>query len=249
MKAQRGTRAIAATALASLLLSGFATPARADDGDPFEGFNRGIWWFDDGLDRYFLEPIAVGWRWITPQSLRAGLRNAFDNLRFPLRFVNHLLQADVQQAGREVGRFAINSTLGVAGLWDPASRYGLELRDEDFGQTLAVWGVPPGAFLMLPVFGPSGVRDTAALPLDLALGAWPSLISPTTGIAINVTERINTRARLIDDVRELRAASLDYYVAVRNAYRQLRVARVQNGEVPDEETSDDLYELYEEGDE
>ena len=113
-----------------------------------------------------------------------------------------------------------------------SSRYGLELRVEDFGQTLGVWGVPPGPFLMLPVLGPSGVRDAVALPLDLALGAWPALISPTAGTAINVTERINMRARLIDDVRELRAASLDYYVAVRNVYRQLRVARVQNGEVP-----------------
>ncbi len=236
-------------ALALLLVTSLAAPVQADDGDPLESFNRGMWWFNDKLDRYLLEPLAVGWTWITPRILRTRLGNAFDNLRFPGRFVNDLLQGDVKQAGVEVGRFVTNSTLGIAGLFDPATELGLEMRPEDFGQTLGVWGAPPGAFVMLPLLGPSGVRDGAMLPLDLAIGAWSALISPGAATAISATDRINTRAGMIDEVREVRAASLDYYVAVRNAYRQLREARVQNGEVRDEEASDDLYELDEDDDE
>lgn len=235
--------------LASLLLSAPADTARADESDPWEGFNRGAWSFNETLDRYLLEPIAIGWRWITPEVVRTRLDKAFVNLRFPLRFVNDLLQGDVKQAGREIGRFAMNSTVGIAGFFDPASRYGLELREEDFGQTLGVWGVPPGAFLMLPVLGPSGVRDLAGLPLDIALGYWPALISSGAGTAIGATERINTRALNIDTVRDARAGSLDFYVFVRDAYQQQRAARVRNGDVPADEISDDLYELDEDDDE
>ena len=137
--------------------------------------------------------------------------------------------------------------MGIAGFFDPASRYGLELREEDFGQTLGVWGVPPGAFLMLPVFAASGVRDAVVLPLDMALG--PSLISFEAGLATGVTERINTRALNIETIRDARAGSLDFYVFVRDAYQQQRAARVRNGEVPADEISDELYELDEDDDE
>ncbi len=229
------------------LLSLPAPSAHAAEGDPWEGFNRGVWWVDDKLDRYLLEPIGVGWRFVTPSVVRLRLRNVFQNLGFPLRFVNDLLQGDVKQAGRETGRFLMNTTVGVAGIFDPASRYGLEMREEDFGQTLGVWGVPAGAYLVLPFLGPSGVRDATMLPLDLLAGAWPALISPTTNTVISITSRVNSRALSIEDIRELRAASLDYYVAVRDFYRQSRAALIQNGELPDE-VSDDLYELDEEDD-
>jgi phospholipid-binding lipoprotein MlaA len=231
-----------------LLLYVPAPTALADEGDPWEGFNRGVWWFDDKLDRYLLEPIGVGWRFITPTVVRTRLRNVFQNIGFPLRFVNDLLQGDVKQAGRETGRFLMNTTVGVAGIFDPASRYGLEMREEDFGQTLGVWGVPPGAYVVLPFLGPSGVRDATMLPLDLLAGAWPALISPTANSVISATNLVNTRALSIEDIREARAASLDYYVAVRNFYRQRRAALVQNGELPAEEIGDELYEIDEEDD-
>ena len=242
------TCAVATTALAVLLLSLPAPTALADEGDPWEGYNRGMWWFDDKVDRYVLEPIAVGWRFVTPNVVRTRLRNVFLNIGFPLRFVNDLLQGDVKQAGRETGRFLMNTTVGVAGIFDPASEYGLELRAEDFGQTLGVWGVPPGAYVVLPFLGPSGVRDATMLPLDFLAGAWPALISPAANTAITVTSRVNARALAIEDIREARAASLDYYVAVRDFYRQRRAAQIQNGELPDEQVSDDLYELDEEDD-
>jgi phospholipid-binding lipoprotein MlaA len=249
LRSRQSLISFAFAVLASLLLSAPAGTARAGESDPMEGFNRGVWWFNDTLDRYLLEPIAVGWRWITPEVVEIRLDKAFVNLRFPLRFVNDLLQGDVEQAGREMGRFAMNSTVGIAGLFDPASRYGLELREEDFGQTFGVWGLPPGAFLMLPVLGPSGVRDLVGLPLDIALGNWPALYSSGTGTAIGATERINTRALNIAAIRDAREGSLDYYVFVRNAYQQLRAARVRNGEVPADEIGDDLYELDEDDDE
>ncbi len=239
---------LARTVLAVALLSLPAPSALAAEGDPWEGFNRGVWWFDDKLDRFLLEPLAVGWRFVTPTVVRTRLRNVFQNLGYPLRFVNDLLQGDVQQAGRETGRFLMNTTVGVAGIFDPASRYGLEMREEDFGQTLGVWGVPPGAYLVLPFFGPSGARDAAMLPLDLLAGAWPALISTEANAVISGTRLINTRALAIEDIREIRNASLDYYVAVRNGYRQRREALVQNGELPDDGVSDDLYELDEESD-
>ena len=246
----RRTRAAAAarTALALLLLFVPAPTALAAEGDPWEGFNRGVWWVDDKFDRYLFEPIAVGWRFVTPSVVRTRLRNVFQNLGFPLRFVNDLLQGDVKQAGRETGRFLMNTTVGVAGIFDPASRYGLEMREEDFGQTLGVWGVPPGAYVVLPFFGPSGVRDATMLPLDILAGAWPALISPTANTVISATSLVNTRALAIEDIRELRAASLDYYVAVRDIYRQRRAALIQNGELPDGGVSDDFYELDEEDD-
>ena len=246
----RGSRAaaVATSALALLLLYVPAPAALADEGDPWEDFNRGMWWFDDKLDRYLLEPIGVGWRFITPTVVRTRLRNVFQNIGFPLRFVNDLLQGDVKQAGRETGRFLMNTTVGVAGIFDPASRYGLEMREEDFGQTLGVWGVPPGAYVVLPFLGPSGVRDATMLPLDLLAGAWPALISPTANTVIGATNLVNTRALSIEDIREARAASLDYYVAVRDFYRQRRAALVQNGELPAEEIGDELYEIDEEDD-
>lgn len=241
----RRKRALVAALLVGGWLAAPAPSALAGEGDPLEGMNRGIWWFNDKLDRYLLEPVAIGWTRITPEIVRKGFGNAFSNLRYPLRLVNDLLQGDVQQAGRETGRFVINSTVGIVGFIDVAGEYGWEMRPEDFGQTLGVWGAGPGAYVMLPILGPSGVRDGVMLPLDLALGGWVSWFSPEAGIAVGVMERVNTRARLLEDIRSARESSLDYYVFVRNAYRQLREARIQNGEVPDEEPGDDLYELEE----
>lgn len=215
-------------------------PASRIPGDPIERVNRPIFGFNDGLDRLLFEPVATGWTWITPQVVRQRLDKAFHNLDFPARGVNSLLQGDVRQSGVELGRFLANTTVGIVGLFDPAGRLGLESRDEDFDQTLGAWGSPPGAYLMLPILGPSSVRGLAALPLDLVL--HPSRWIPYA----STVNTVNSRALALDTVREAREASLDFYAAVRDAYRQSREAAVRNGEVIEDGPSDDLYELEDE---
>jgi phospholipid-binding lipoprotein MlaA len=210
--------------------------------DPLERVNRPVFWFNHGLDRALFEPLAIGWTWITPEVFRVRLGKAFDNLGFPVRFVNNFLQADVKQTGRELGRFVVNSTVGLAGFFDPATGWGLEKRDEDFGQTLGWWGLPAGPYLVLPLLGPSGARDGVGLAADAPLRPrfWFWFLFPP--------ELINTRALLLDDIRELRRSSLDYYVSVRNAYTQYRRALVVNGEVETEPVEEDLYEVFDEED-
>jgi phospholipid-binding lipoprotein MlaA len=208
------------------------------ESDPIEPVNRAFFIFNDVFDRGFLEPIAIGWSYATPQFFRKGLDKVFTNLRFPVRFVGNLLQAEVVHAGEEFARFGVNSTVGVAGFFDPASSLGLGFYDEDFGQALGVYGVPNGPYVMIPLMGPSVLRDTFALVLDAPLGS-------ATGLGgAGVLYAINTRAIYIDDVRAARAASLDYYVFVRNAYIQRRTALIRNEVVYGQEQIDDsLYEI------
>jgi phospholipid-binding lipoprotein MlaA len=152
--------------------------------------------------------------------------------------VGNLLQAELVQAGEETLRFGVNSSVGIAGLFDPASRLGIGFYDEDFGQALGVYGVPNGPYIMIPLMGPSVLRDTFALVLDAPLGS-------ATGLGgAGVLYAINTRALYLDDVRAARAASLDYYVFVRNAYIQRRNALIRNEVIfEQEQLSDDLYEI------
>jgi phospholipid-binding lipoprotein MlaA len=143
-----------------------------------------------------------------------------------------------------VGRFVVNTTVGLAGLFDPATGWGLVKKDEDFGQTLGWWGVGSGPYLMLPLFGPSSPRDAVGLAVDapLRIGAW---VAPWVMMPVRL---VNTRALRLEDIRQLRDASLDYYIAVRNAYIQLRRAQVANGELPTETQDEDLYEVIEDED-
>ncbi len=233
--------------LACALLVGCASAGGAPGEkniDPVEPMNRGFFWFNDKLDRFFLGPLATSWTWITPEYLRVHLGQVFTNLLFPRNFLNDLLQGDVKQSGVELSRFTINTTVGLLGFFDPASRLDLYSRPEDLGQTLGVWGVPPGPYLHLPIIGPSGARDIVAFPEGVATTLWISLISPAAGIAVGATETVNTRALNDSTLTQLRDSSLDYYVAVRNGYRQRREALVRNGEV-EEEPPDDLYDLEE----
>ena len=210
------------------------------------------------VDVFFIHPTGLmnGPSWVsslqvtskteenTPEYLRVHLGQVFTNLLFPRNFLNDLLQGDVKQSGVELSRFTINTTVGLLGFFDPASRLDLYSRPEDLGQTLGVWGVPPGPYLHLPIIGPSGARDIVAFPEGVATTLWISLISPAAGIAVGATETVNTRALNDATLTQLRDSSLDYYVAVRNGYRQRREALVRNGEV-EEEPPDDLYDLEE----
>jgi phospholipid-binding lipoprotein MlaA len=231
---------IALLALALLPACASVSPERdPDDVDPLERVNRPIFAFNDALDRWALHPVAKGWDFITPRTVPVHLEQFFDNLRTPGWALNDLFQGDVRQSGVEWGRFFTNTTVGLAGFFDPAHHFfELEARDEDFGQTLGVWGTPPGAYLMLPFLGPSGVRELVALPVDLILD--PLIFVPGGNLAY----QINHRSLRVDEVEQLRSSALDLYSSLRNGYRQLRRTLILNGELS-EENSDDFYELEE----
>ena len=222
--------------LAAALALSWAMPpprARAAEGagtenDPLEGFNRKMFWFNDKLDVYVLAPVATGWEKVSPRCVRTSVSNFFGNLRFPIVTVNDLLQGKVKDGASDVGRFAVNTTVGVLGFFDPASRWGLEKHQEDFGQTLGVWGVPPGPYLVLPFLGPSDPRDVAGFAVDYALAVTPFFIDEYILVAARAVDVVNERSFVLKQVEDAKAASFDYYVFVRNAYLQRRQALVQD---------------------
>ncbi len=215
----------------------------ANDGDPLEGLNRAIYQFNDKLDQYLLKPVAKGYRAVTPDFARQGVSNFFGNLHDPVIMVNNLLQGKFGRATSDFGRFLINSTLGIYGLIDIASHVGIEKHDEDFGQTLAVWGVGEGPYLVLPVLGPSNLRDTAGLAPDWALYPPNHMEQRSTWDKVMALEIINRRSQLLDasDVLE-QAAGQDPYVFVREAYRQRRVSQIYDGEPPATPPDPSLFE-------
>lgn len=211
---------------AALLALACTSPPPGPDGrvdpDPYERQNRLFFAFNDGLDRAVAQPLARAWRFVTPQLLRTGLDNAFLNLRFPTRAVSCLGQGRPGDAGRETLRFAVNTTIGVVGVYDAAtSLFGLPLYDEDTGQMLAAWGVGAGPFWMIPLLGPSNPRDTVGYLVDgllnLAVLA-PAYVAPVAWL--------NGRAIAVPTVDRAREASLDYYVFVRDAYLQRRERQI-----------------------
>jgi phospholipid-binding lipoprotein MlaA len=222
----------------------------AGPGDPWEGFNRKIFWFNDKLDIYLLRPVAVGWDFVLPDLVQTGIRNVFQNARFPIIFLNDLLQAKPVEAGQDLGRFVVHTTVGIGGLWDPAKRIGLTGNNEDFGQTLGYWGVPPGPFLVLPILGASNPRDTVGLVADSATMVHPYFLVWYISAAITTTNLINTRARYIEEIDENRASALDFYAFQRNAYMALRENLVNDYQPSADPQDDDLYyfEDEEEGD-
>lgn len=218
------------------------------ESDPLEPMNRGVFWFNNQVDRFLLEPAAHGWQRVTPQVLRDSLEKFFENLRFPVRFVSNVIELNGGGAAEESGRFVVNSTVGVLGFFDPASGFGLEMTQTDIGVAFGRWGIPPGPYLVLPLFGPSNPRDTVGLAGDSVLSSGPSLVSRTAGAVLRGVDLLNTRAELIDEIDEAREASLDYYVFMRNAYVQHRSARVrgESEQTSPGEVQDDLYEIDDE---
>ncbi len=228
-----------------------AEPSTVNQGsqeyDPWMGFNRKIFWFNDGLDTHVLAPVATGWHTVAPQPVQDSLSNFFGNLRFPVDLVNNLLQGKGIPAAKAVGRFTVNTVLGAGGFLDPASEIGLKPEEEDFGQTLGVWGVPPGPYLVLPVLGPSSARDAPALAVDSAAAITPFFIDGWILVGARVVDVINARAQFLKAVEEAKAASLDYYTFVRNAYLQRRDALVHDRTerlTPEETPSYENEELY-----
>jgi phospholipid-binding lipoprotein MlaA len=211
------------------------------ENDPFQPFNRKVFWFNDHLDTYVLEPVARGWDYVLPRRVETSISNFFWNLHFPIDTVNAVLQGKFKQAGSNVGRFLVNTTIGVAGFFDPATSLGLELHWEDFGQTLGVWGVCPGPYLVLPVLGPSDVRDGGGLIVDAATSITPFFVNGYILLGARTVELVNTRAQYLDIISKAKEAAFDYYSFVRNAYLQRRAGLINDQEPASGETQEDLY--------
>ena len=212
-----------------------AAPAHEPDEtrDPFEGFNRAMYTFNEKLDTYFLKPVAKGYRAVVPTPARQGVSNFFSNLREPMVMVNDALQGKFTYAASDLGRFLTNSTLGVLGVFDVASRMGLEKRNEDFGQTLAVWGFAEGPYLVLPFLGPSGVRDGVGWAGDYYASPVTYMEETSTAGKVTAMGVVDTRARYIEAGDILyEAAGDDPYIFVREAYRQRRRNMIHDGAAP-----------------
>jgi phospholipid-binding lipoprotein MlaA len=229
--------------LSALLAAGCASaPGRTTNADPYEGFNRGVYKFNDTLDRAALKPIAKGYRKVTPNFVRAGVGNVLSNLEYPGTFVNQFLQGKWMLGFRDTGRFLINSTLGVAGIFDVATPLGLEKNDEDFGQTLAFWGVSSGPFINLPLLGPSSLRDAPSRavdwftnPLQYAEIPWEAEWGQRV---INV---VHSRSELLP-LDETLQRTYDPYAFIRDAWAQQREFNVFDGNPPPETLEDVMEE-------
>lgn len=226
-----------------IVLSGCATASKtADSNDPWEGFNRKVYAFNDSLDRYILKPMAEAYDEYTPMPVNQGVTNVFSNVNDVFVTLNDLLQGKFKQAGSDTGRFLVNSTLGVGGMVDWASSWGMGKHEEDFGQTLGYWGVGQGPYLVLPFFGPRTARDTGGLAVDTASNPI-SLFAPIAAILTTGTvNTIDQRADLLSASRVAEEAALDPYIFTREAYLQKRRYLVYDGNPPQEE-----FEEFEEG--
>lgn len=207
----------------------------ASEEDPYEGFNRSMYDFNEVLDDYLAEPISDAYLWVTPQFVQTGVGNFFSNLKDINVVLNDMMQGKVAQGGSDTGRFAINSTIGLLGLFDVATDLGFEKHDEDFAQTLAVWGVPQGPYLVLPVLGPATTRGIPGGIFDRA--ANPATYIP---FPIEIIEMVNTRANADGSLKMIDEAALDPYVFTREAFLQHRKYLITDGE---SEGDDDLLDL------
>ena len=243
--------ALALLAAISLGATGCATPERPD---PLERSNRAVFAFNEGLDRYALEPVAKGWDFITPDFVQDGIQNFYRNLDMPVVIANDLLQLKPVRVVEDVARLFFNTTLGLGGFVDVATRVGIPDNDEDFGQTLGRWGVPPGPYLVVPILGPYTLRDGFGEIVDTTGAAyaymnlfWFDVVGlngwETTGASIGsyAFRLVNLRTIYLEEIASNRADAFDYYAFVRNAYLQNRSARVLDATDAGVLSEEDLY--------
>ena len=197
--------------------------------DPLESFNRAMFGFNDKLYFWVLKPVAQGYKKVIPEAPRVGVNNFFFNLRFPIRFVSSLFQADFSGAATELGRFAVNTIWGVGGLLDPASSKQLDIpkNEADLGQTLGVYGLGQGFYIVWPILGPSSARDSIGIVGDFFL--YPvSYINPWYDwLAVRAYEEVNDTSLRIGDYEFIKEAAIDPYVALRDAYGQYRQKKIE----------------------
>jgi phospholipid-binding lipoprotein MlaA len=216
--------ALVMAAGAAVLLSGCATSANPKD--PFEKFNRAVFTFNDAVDRTALKPAATAYKNYTPDFFQTGVNNFFGNLSDLWSSVNNFAQLKGQDGMNDFTRFAVNSTLGLVGVLDIATPAGLRKHNEDLGQTLGYWGVPSGPYLMLPLLGPSTIRDTAALPGDFWGDGWTHVNDIPWRNSGIVLRAVDQRASVLDASNLLEDAALDRYEFIRDGYLQRRSSKV-----------------------
>ncbi|APV50877.1 ABC transporter [Betaproteobacteria bacterium GR16-43] len=221
-----------------LLASGCASTGETNPRDPWEGFNRPVYAFNDAVDKAVLKPVAQGYKAVVPKPARTGVTNFFGNLDDIGTALNNFLQGKASQGASDVGRFAVNSIFGILGLWDVATPMGLEKHNEDFGQTLGWWGVPSGPYLMIPLLGPSTARDAPARIVDPQYLQGRYLDNEAAMWILTGTNIINLRANLLDAEKVLDDAALDKYSFLRDAWLQRRQNAVYDGKPPKRKDDD-----------
>ncbi len=209
--------------------------------DPFEDLNRDIFIFNEKLDEKLLKPAALTYRKVTPQFARTGVTNFFNNLEEIDTTINQVLQGEIKYAFNDASRFVINSTIGLLGLIDVASKMGLERHEEDFGQTLGVWGFNSGPYIMIPFLGPSNPRDLLSRPISSFLSGTFAMEDNDVKLILIGIDALETRERLLD------AETLiigDKYIFVKDAYVQSREYEINNGSTENDEFLDDMDDIF-----
>ena len=217
---------------AGLALAGCSTTPDDGTNDPFESTNRQIFAFDQQVDRYLVKPSAEAYVDVVPEPARNGMHNFLTNLDLPVTFANDVLQGEVTRGSQTFGRFAINSTIGIGGILDLATPMGIPYHSEDFGQTLGVYGVPEGPYLVLPFFGPDPPRDLAGQVADVFLDPFTYVKLREHGwysFGRAYFSLLDLRSRNLGTLEGIERSSVDYYASVRSLYRQLRNNEIRNG--------------------
>ena len=220
----------------------FSLPVFSEEiSDPFEDLNRDIFIFNEKLDEKLLKPAAIAYRKVTPQFARSGVTNFFNNLEEIDTTINQVLQGEIKYAFNDAGRFVINTTIGLFGLIDVASKMGLERHEEDFGQTLGVWGFNSGPYIMIPFLGPSNPRDLLSRPISSFLSGTFAMEDNDVKLTLIGIDALETRERLLD------AETLiigDKYIFVKDAYVQSREYEINNGSTENDEFLDDMDDIF-----
>jgi len=232
-----GVRCARLTVLAGLaMLQACATVANPDPRDPLESFNRGVFGFNDAVDRAVVKPVATAYRDITPQWIRTGVGNFFGNLTDVWSVFNNAIQLRGQDTGDSMGRVMINTTIGLGGLIDVASDLNIERHTSDFGLTLGRWGVGPGPYIVLPLLGPYTLREVVALPLDQQGNLVNQIPDEGTRTGLTVLNVVDLRAQYLRAGEVVEGAALDKYSFTRDSYLQRQRNRVYDGNPPEEDT-------------
>lgn len=214
--------------------------------DPLETFNRSIFWFNDQIDTFLFKPIAQVYGFVTPDAAKDAIARGFDNIGAPARFANDLLQGEIGDAGTTGTRFLINSSIGIAGLFDVAETFGHPAHDSDFGQTLHVYDVGSGAYLIIPILGPTTLRDGFGGLVDRAFNPFLYMFdTEPVNLALGGAEGIVQREAFLEPLDDLRANSIDFYSALRGAYFQNRDTELRRGAEADSAMFDDAFAAFE----
>jgi phospholipid-binding lipoprotein MlaA len=223
-----------------------------DNNDPFQGVNRAVFKLNKGVDTVLVKPAAKGYRFAVPKVARKGIHNALLNLKSPAIFANDLMQGEVKKSGVTLSRFALNTTVGLLGTFDVAEKLGLKYHNEDFGQTLATWGVGEGPYIVLPLLGPSNPRDAIGKVVDVIINPFDLYPYVTdadkdTVTAINYAKTglsvLDARERSLELLDDLEDGSIDFYTAVRSMYRQNRKNAIHNAKDNVKDIAPDAYDF------